>query len=541
VLKAGPYPVGAICSAGAWRPLACCFVSSGLRPSPVKWTHETASRVMLAAGVEPIDPYPGTTRPWKCRCLTCRRVVTPSFGNVNRGVSKGCRYCAAETSRGKSKRRWTHESASTVMLEAGLRPVGEFPGADEPWRCECQRCGSQVTPRLSAVRRGASRGCIYCSGHALTGPDAAAREMLDASLRPLEPYPGKAASPWRCECVRCGDVVMARLQKVRTGEGCCKRCGVAASALARSADPGESDAIMRAAMLEPLERYPGGNHLPWRCRCTGCGAVVTPTRANISRGQGGCIACGIKVCAAKRLGDEDQAVLDMVQADLRPLDPYPGHNKPWRCRCLRCDREVAPCLGHIRRGRGGCLSCGVIDGGLKQRTPPLVAEAQLRAGGFEPLEPYPGLASTPWRCRCLSCGGETIAPLYKVRNGIGVCRGCADWGFDTSAPAVLYLLHHSQLGAVKIGITGHSERILRFERRGWTVQHALLFHTGAAAWTLEQTVLARIRAGLGLSFYLTPQQMQGVGGFTETFNAAQLPPIDLRSIVDDEELRLGLT
>ena len=41
---------------------------------------------MLAVGVEPVVPYPGTTKPWQSRCLTCQRVVTPSFGNV-RAVS----------------------------------------------------------------------------------------------------------------------------------------------------------------------------------------------------------------------------------------------------------------------------------------------------------------------------------------------------------------------------------------------------------------------------------------------------------------------
>jgi hypothetical protein len=157
----------------------------------------------------------------------------------------------------------------------------------------------------------------YCSGHAPTEPDAATREMLAASLRPLEPYPGKAAAPWRCECLRCGDVVIARLQKIRSGQRCCQRRGVAASALARSADPGASDAMMRTAMLEPLEPYPGGTS---------------------------------------------------------------------------------------GRGRGGCLACGVINGGLKQRTPPDLAEARLRAGGFERPTPSPrgqdrdlGSASPPAR------------------------------------------------------------------------------------------------------------------------------------------------
>jgi len=111
-------------------------------------------------------------------------------------------------------------------------------------------------------------------------------------------------------------------------------------------------------------------------------------------------------------------------------------------------------------------------------------------------------------------------------------------GFDTSAPALLYLVHHPQLGAVKIGITGDPGRLLRFRQRGWNVDHTLLFRTGAAAWTLEQAVIAKIRRGRRLSSYLTSLQMQGVGGFTETFNAIDLPPADLRDIAEAEELQL---
>jgi hypothetical protein len=61
---------------------------------------------------------------------------------------------------------------------------------------------------------------------------------------------------------------------------------------------------------------------------------------------------------------------------------------------------------------------------------------------------------------------------------------------------------------------------------------------GAAAWTLEQAVIAKIRRGRRLSSYLTSLQMQGVGGFTETFNAIDLPPADLRDIAEAEELQL---
>jgi hypothetical protein len=110
-----------------------------------------------------------------------------------------------------------------------------------------------------------------------------------------------------------------------------------------------------------------------------------------------------------------------------------------------------------------------------------------------------------------------------------------------TAPALLYLLHHPLLRAVKVGITGNSERVRRFQQRGWTLQHNLTLTTGAAAWTLERAVLTRIRVGLGLSHYLTPQQMRGVGGFTETFDESRLGVEHLRSIIDAEEQRLDLT
>jgi hypothetical protein len=101
------------------------------------------------------------------------------------------------------------------------------------------------------------------------------------------------------------------------------------------------------------------------CTWRGTNALLLPVRRRqLSRGQGGCIAGGIKLCAAKRLGDEDQAVLDMIHAEVRPLEPYPGHNKRWRCQFLRCEQEVAPRLAHIRQGRGGRVyPANVVSGG----------------------------------------------------------------------------------------------------------------------------------------------------------------------------------
>lgn len=390
---------------------------------------------------------------------------------------------------------------------------------------------------LSMVRRGASKGCKHCGGRAPIESDVAVADVRAAGLEPLEAYPGHTASPWRCRCARCGSEVTARLQKIRSGEGCCVRCGIEASAAGRRADAEQAAALMRAAGLEPLEPYPGGNHRPWRCRCVKCGTEGTPTRANISRGQGGCLSCGIEASAARRLGDAEQAVVDMVAAGLQPLEAYPGTNKPWHCRCTRCGSEVRPRLGHVRSSGSGCIICGYQTTKAKQMRDPDQAEMVMRAAGYLPLEPYPG-ADHGWRCRHIPCGREVAARFNKIRGGEGACRYCARYGFNLLNPAVVYVLHNPALGAVKVGITGGNERISKYVRNGWTLLQTAGFATGAAAWAIEQAVLRYIREEMSLSHFLTADQMGAQGGWTETFDANLLPPDGLCEMVEQERDKL---
>ncbi|MFE2106578.1 hypothetical protein ACFXAF_12020 [Kitasatospora sp. NPDC059463] len=48
---------------------------------------------MLAFGLEPLIPYPSANEKWRSRCLTCRLIVDPSLTNARKTKSK-CRYCA---------------------------------------------------------------------------------------------------------------------------------------------------------------------------------------------------------------------------------------------------------------------------------------------------------------------------------------------------------------------------------------------------------------------------------------------------------------
>jgi hypothetical protein len=326
--------------------------------------------------VEPAELYKNTSTPWRCRCLTCGREVTPRLGNVRVGHA-ACGYCAG---------LMVHpEEAALAMRAAGLEPLGPYPGAARPWPCRCERCGRESMPRYASVSNGS--GCRHCGseriGQALRmDGDQAAAAMLEAGVEPLDPYPG-AGSPWRCKCGTCGREVRPRFADVRSGHAGCKWRAWQASAAGQRLEHEAATALMIEHDLEPLGPYPGAGR-QWRCRCLRCGTEVTPRYGNIRQGWGGCPACRRAASSARQRGPEADAIEVLRAAGLEPLEPYQGVMTPWRSQCRTCGNQVAPLLNNIKKGQRGCKWCAgqVID--------PAEASAVMRAAGLEPLTTYVG-------------------------------------------------------------------------------------------------------------------------------------------------------
>lgn len=398
---------------------------------------------MRAAGVEPLEPYPGSGAQWKCRCSTCGEVVVPRFNNVVRG-NAACRFCSV----GHGVRQ---KDALAAAAAKELEPLEPFPGANVPWRCRCLRCNREVSPRLRVIRNG-TFGCVYCGGNKVDENEPA-EILASAGLEPLEPYPGSAV-PWRCRCLTCGREVSVRHQMLKRRalpEGCWYCSG-------KLNDPEEAAAVMRAAGLEPLVPYPGTME-PWLCRCVKCGSEITPRHLGVSRGQGGCVWC-----AGNRVDGESAAEL-MRAAGLEPVDPYPGSGERWRCTCSRCGREVRPTYSNVRSGHEGCKFCS------------------------------PG-------------------------------------GIDWSGPGWVYLMTHDELGAHKVGITGAFEkRIDQHRDRGWALVASIPTPTVVDAFSVEQTVLAPFRE-LGVCPYVSAQLMPQ-GGYTETVGADFIDVPELWRLIEE--------
>lgn len=128
-----------------------------------------AIQVMLEAGLKPLVKYPGSGIPWKCRCMACKRVVTPQYRNVKSG-HKGCRSCAHT--------RVTAGIAEQVMRGVDFKPLEPYPGDTKAkWRCKCLRCKVISTPRYVTALNG--KRCGRCAGFGFNPNESALVYVLE--------------------------------------------------------------------------------------------------------------------------------------------------------------------------------------------------------------------------------------------------------------------------------------------------------------------------------------------------------------------------
>lgn len=484
-----------------------------------------ARKIMLAAHLQPLEEFKGGDSPWLCRCLKCNRETSPRFRSV-RDRGSGCKYCSGNAV--------VPSEALSEMNAKGLNPLVEFPGASKPWKAECKTCKSITSPRLADLRMGHS-GCKKCadelggkkrrldSNPTRAGKTIVFNEVLtvmrNANLEPLEPYV-TSQNKWKCKCLKCGALVSPRYNTIKSGYGGCMNCSRIEAIGRGKLDENAAVAIMLGKRLEPLEPYPGAM-VPWKVKCLDCGSQITPTYAHVQQGRKGCKTCGIKKNADRSRSSQEAVFRIARAAGFEPLEAYKGRHFPWKCKCMKCGKEIAPHYSGIVAG-GGCRYCSglVVD--------PSEASKVMKKMKLQPLVPYPG-AGIPWLCKCLKCGRE-ITPRYSsVNKGIGGCKYCAARGYDFSKGGILYLITNKNLNAHKIGITNEAakeKRISKHIKEGWDVYQTRYFVDGNTAFEVEQEILLWWRIELALPVYLSKIEMPQ-GGFTETVDAAE---IDLLTI-----------
>ncbi len=338
--------------------------------------------------------------------------------------------------------------------------------------------------------------------------------MLKGGWKPLEAYPG-ALSKWKCQCISCGYVGTPKFANVQRGSGCII-CKNANKNNPKKISQPRAVQILKQANARPLESYVN-SHKKWKAECLGCGKTIYPLLTNIMQGHKACAYC------SSHKVDPIEAERLMRLNFLQPLSDFKNVDSKWKSQCMKCDRIVYPSYASIKRGQGGCVSCGKKSMANKQAVPDREASAIMRSAGLEPLEPYPKKANKRWKCKCLKCKkivfpsfanvksghqgcaycsgkkidevdavefmklkgyeplepyrgnknkwkvkhlncGRIVYPAYNtIQSGQGGCSFCAPYGIKMEEPSYIYLITHQELSAHKIGI-GNNTKLKKKDR-----------------------------------------------------------------------------
>lgn len=393
---------------------------------------DKAAQFMQSRGLEPLEPYPGASAPWHVRCSDCGSEFFAKWSKV-KGRGDGCKLCGAKR-RGDAK-RIDPEDAATFVRSQGYEPLEPYKGSKAKWRLLHVPCGREVTPKYENIKIGQG-GCVECgkkkSAYARRkNSDDAATWMREQNLEPLEPYPG-SKFPWRCKCLRCGNVATTTMETVLAGNLGCIPCGRTQRGKKRRLSDDSAIAIMRRAGLGPLDGYPGRTK-KWRCVCSVCDEKTSISLASILVRIGkdevspaqGCESCVFEALGRSRMLTQKQAEERMQTLGMTPVGPYLGTFEPWKAICQKCGAENDVQLGKaFSRGRA-CSACSLRSRTDAARKPEDEAVDLMREFGFLPLEPYRG-SNYPWRSVHIECGQEVsprFASLKTKKSGCAVCGG----------------------------------------------------------------------------------------------------------------------
>ena len=172
-----------------------------------------AEAQMIAAGLQPLEPYQNAVSNWRCRCLNCNQIVISRYNRVQQG--SGCPRCAAVEA-GK-RLRLSEEIAIAKLREYDLEALEPYVKSDVKWKCKCLFCGDVVYPKLKNLQRGEG-GCYKCgmkkAGLKNTMSQEEAFQIVsDAGFEPLEPYKN-ALARWKMRHDLCGAIVNPRLNSL---------------------------------------------------------------------------------------------------------------------------------------------------------------------------------------------------------------------------------------------------------------------------------------------------------------------------------------
>jgi hypothetical protein len=127
-----------------------------------------------------------------------------------------------------------------------------------------------------------------------------------------------------------------------------------------------------------------------------------------------------------------------------------------------------------------------------------------------------------WICANGHSWRTSVAHRSNDRN----CPGCVKKGYNQTIAGSFYFIEHKGKRARKFGITNvaaRQNRVTAWQDRGWIVHSVVSSDNGTSIALLETLVERWVRDDLQLPRYLESKDMDGMGGWSETFSGDDDP------------------
>ena len=243
---------------------------------------------MIAAGLQPLEPYQNAVSNWRCRCLNCNQIVISRYNRVQQG--SGCPRCAAVEA-GK-RIRLSEGIAIAKLREYNLEALEPYVKSDVKWKCKCLFCGDVVFPKLKNLQRGEG-GCYKCGMKKAGLKNTMSQEeafqiVLDAGFEPLEPYKN-ALAKWKMRHNICGAIVYPKLNSItnisETSSGCAVCAGYQVQKGFNDLVTTHPELSTQATGWDPSEITQGSNlKKDWKCSLQHHWSAVVSDRTNKKSG-----------------------------------------------------------------------------------------------------------------------------------------------------------------------------------------------------------------------------------------------------------------
>jgi hypothetical protein len=325
--------------------------------------------------------------------------------------------------------------AVSIMQKNFLKPLEEYPGAGKKWKVKCIKCGNIGYPTFAHVQsRGG--GCKNCGNKKSAdskrlNPLAAAQFMQSKGYEPQEEFKG-TKFPWLCLHTQCGRLVKLKYERILSGQGGCKECGIKKSALSRKLK--EQDVLDEVLKLEyrPIEIYPGTKNR-WKFNCNLCNSIFDTNLESIRKGaKPYCLKCKRKNSGILRRTPLSITTSEFNKVGLSLAEEFPGTQKPWRCKCQVCGQETSIHIGSVRKRIAknskfpvqGCEECVFKEQGKVRMLSQVEVNKRLKSLDMKPLGIYSGALNTI-QAVCLICGTFNLVSLGKAYSRKRACKKCS--------------------------------------------------------------------------------------------------------------------